>query len=235
MNTQENRNEFQPPSGVIAEGQSFGGPPMQSEGGPIVDHRKHPAPFHLRYNFTKDGKLVPILPKKQKPETRLRGWINGGAVAARHRALDIIGRENMKDWFDPRCPPAEVLAGCSMENLADHIQAQFEDGMTWDSWGRYGWQIDHIRPVASFDQRDIEEVKKCWHWSNLRPLWANLNLAKKNNYNGERPSYRAAYKGKTKVLHKAPTKRQIAEMVYKVVLNRCEKDHLRMQGAQEKL
>ena len=200
----------------------------------IFDSRKPPKPFRIQYKFTKDGKLVPILPKKMKPETRLRGWIAGGAVAARNRALDLIGRENMKDWFDPRCPPAEVLAGCSMEELADHLQAQFEDGMTWDSWERYGWQIDHIRPVASFDQRNIEEVKKCWHWSNLRPLWAELNVSKGNEYDGERPSYRAAYKGKTKVKHKAPTKSEIAAKVYKVVLNRCEYEHLMAQRAAEK-
>ena len=201
----------------------------------IVDRRKPPKPFRLQYKFTKDGKLIPVLPKKMKPETRLRGWISNGAIKARHGALDLIGRENMAEWFDPRCPPAEVLAGCSMEELADHLQAQFEDGMTWDSWERYGWQIDHIRPVSSFDQRNIEEVKKCWHWSNLRPMWANLDLSKGNEHEGERPSYREAYKGKTKVKHKAPTKRELAERVYKVVLNRCKNDHLRAQKAADKL
>ena len=200
----------------------------------IVDRRKPPKPFRLQYKFTKDGKLVPILPKKLSPETRLRGWIAGGAVAARNRALDIIGRENMAEWFDPRCPPAEVLAGCSMEELADHLQAQFEDGMTWDSWERYGWQIDHIRPVASFDQRKIDEVKKCWHWSNLRPLWAELNLAKGSSFDGERPTYRAPYKGKTPVKHKKPTKRQIAAMVYGTILRNCEREHLRRKAEERK-
>ena len=200
----------------------------------IIDRRKPPAPFRIRYNFTKDGKLVPILPKKQKPEVRLRGWINGGAVAARHRALAVIAAEDMSKWFDPTCPPAEVLAGCSMEDLADHIQSQFEDGMTWDSWEIYGWHIDHIRPKASFDQSDIEEVKKCWHWSNLRPVWANLNLSKGSSFEGERPTYRAPYKGKTPVKSRKPSKSQIAAMVYGTILRNCEREHLRRAKAAEK-
>ena len=38
--------------------------------------------------------------------------------------------------------------------------------------------IDHILPCASFDLTDSKEQKKCFHYSNLQPLWAEDNLRK---------------------------------------------------------
>jgi len=43
------------------------------------------------------------------------------------------------------------------------------------------WEIDHIMPVSSFDLTDPEEVKKCFHWSNLQPLKWQDNAAKKDS------------------------------------------------------
>jgi hypothetical protein len=50
--------------------------------------------------------------------------------------------------------------------------------MTWQNYGYYGWHIDHIKPCASFDLRKPSEQRKCFHYSNLQPLWAKDNLQK---------------------------------------------------------
>ena len=68
------------------------------------------------------------------------------------------------------------LLGCSVQHVRDHLESQFIEGMTWDNYG--DWHIDHIRPCASFNLEDPEEQKKCFHWTNLQPLWAADNLAK---------------------------------------------------------
>jgi hypothetical protein len=68
------------------------------------------------------------------------------------------------------------LLGCTMEELKTHLQNQFSTGMSWDNYGQ--WHIDHIRPCASFDLSDPEQVKQCFHYSNLQPLWAKDNLLK---------------------------------------------------------
>jgi len=74
------------------------------------------------------------------------------------------------------------LAGCSLEDLMKHLESKFAEGMTWENYGIKGWHIDHIRPCASFDLEDPEEQKKCFHWSNLQPLWAVDNLKKSDKW-----------------------------------------------------
>jgi hypothetical protein len=50
--------------------------------------------------------------------------------------------------------------------------------MSWENYGLYGWHIDHILPCSSFDLLKPEEQRKCFHWSNMQPLWARDNLRK---------------------------------------------------------
>lgn len=68
------------------------------------------------------------------------------------------------------------LLGCSVQHVRDHLESQFTEGMTWETQGE--WHVDHIRPCASFDLEDPEEQKRCFHWTNLQPLWAQDNIRK---------------------------------------------------------
>ena len=66
----------------------------------------------------------------------------------------------------------------SMEELKYYLEGKFQSGMTWENHGFRGWHIDHILPCSSFDFTKIEEQKKCFHYTNLQPLWAHENLTK---------------------------------------------------------
>jgi len=72
------------------------------------------------------------------------------------------------------------LLGCSLEQVRQHIESQFQEGMSWNNWSFYGWHIDHIRPISSFDLSDPIQQQQCFHYTNLQPLWAKDNLAKGN-------------------------------------------------------
>ena len=72
--------------------------------------------------------------------------------------------------------------GCSFQELRSYLEKQFKNGMTWKNRGLFGWHIDHIKPVKEFDLTKIEEQKKCFHFSNLQPLWAEENLKKRFFY-----------------------------------------------------
>jgi hypothetical protein len=66
--------------------------------------------------------------------------------------------------------------GCKPNFLREHLEKQFKDGMTWDNYG--SWHIDHIIPLSS--AKNIEEITKLCHYTNLQPLWASENLSKGN-------------------------------------------------------
>lgn len=70
-----------------------------------------------------------------------------------------------------------TLLGCSVEKLKEHIESQWLAGMTWENWGKL-WHIDHIVPCVSFDLTKYSDQLKCWHYTNLRPLFALDNLRK---------------------------------------------------------
>lgn len=101
------------------------------------------------------------------------------------RLTDVL-RCRLRDALKGRRKTASVLAllGCTPQKLKKHLEKQFLPGMTWENHGpmRRGrpptWNIDHIVPCAAFDLRDPEQQRKCFHFSNLRPLWARDNILK---------------------------------------------------------
>lgn len=72
------------------------------------------------------------------------------------------------------------LIGCSIHELKIHLEKKFKPGMSWNNYGQFGWHIDHIKPCAFFDLTDPEQQKKCFHYTNLQPLWWMENLSKKD-------------------------------------------------------
>lgn len=73
------------------------------------------------------------------------------------------------------------LLGCTIKELKKHLELNFINGMTWENQGK--WHIDHIKPCSFFDLSKPEEQQKCFHYSNLQPLWAIDNLKKSNKLN----------------------------------------------------
>ena len=84
--------------------------------------------------------------------------------------------------------------GCTLEQLWEHLESQFAEGMTRENHGLYGWHIDHIRPLCSFPFEEHEEgseefeklVYEACHYTNLQPLWAYDNLSKGGKYEPEK-------------------------------------------------
>lgn len=46
------------------------------------------------------------------------------------------------------------------------------------------WVVDHIRPIASFDLSDDEQLKQAFHYSNCQPMDPAENLSKGSYWNG---------------------------------------------------
>lgn len=73
-----------------------------------------------------------------------------------------------------------AVVGCTPDQLRQHIEKQFQPGMSFDNYGE--WHVDHIRPCASFDLNDPAQFTECFNWRNLQPLWATDNLRKSDTY-----------------------------------------------------
>ena len=72
------------------------------------------------------------------------------------------------------------LLGCSIDFFKEYLKNKFLKGMTFENYGKGGWDIDHIIACSNFNLTDIEQQKQCFHYSNLQPLWHIPNIAKGN-------------------------------------------------------
>ncbi len=99
---------------------------------------------------------------------RSNSWIAG---MLRQRLAMAVAREF-------RSGSAVRDLGCSIQSFREYIETKFKEGMSWENWGRNGWHIDHIKPLASFDLSDRNQLLKACHYTNLQPLWAEENIKK---------------------------------------------------------
>jgi len=88
-------------------------------------------------------------------------------------ALKRSGTPRARGWIK-----TEQLVGCSVSKLREHFEALFRDGMSWENYGLKGWVIDHKIPCSQFDLSRVMEQRRCFHYSNLQPLFDSENRKK---------------------------------------------------------
>ena len=94
-------------------------------------------------------------------------------------------RKRIWDALKGNCKSAKTreLLGCTIDELWKQLESRpsWEFRMRRENYGK--WHVDHITPCVSFDLSDPEQQKKCFHYTNLQPLWASDNC-KKNKIRG---------------------------------------------------
>jgi len=88
----------------------------------------------------------------------------------------LRGRMNMALGHNWKAARTAELLGASIPEVWNHLEKQFQPGMTRKNHGL--WHVDHIVPCSRFDLSDPEQQKKCFHYTNLQPLWAFDNISK---------------------------------------------------------
>ena len=101
--------------------------------------------------------------KKEDPILKLK-------MLYRSKTNKILGSGRSETTFE--------LIGCSPTELKSHLEEQFQEGMSWENHGLFGWHIDHIIPLSSAKNED--ELKELCHYTNLQPLWAIDNIRKRD-------------------------------------------------------
>jgi len=102
-------------------------------------------------------------------------------ASTQHRVrMNLRSRINLAIRAGDKSANTEALLGCTVPEFIAHIEAQWADGMSWANYGldTGSWNIDHIRPCASFDLTDPAQQRECFRFTNCRPMWASDNCAK---------------------------------------------------------
>lgn len=117
--------------------------------------------------------------KQQTAEYRRRRYESDPVfrirIALSTRLVKLLGRCGAS-----KSDKTIALLGCSLPQLKAHIESQFKSGMTWEN--KHLWEVDHIKPCAAFDLSDPEQQRKCFHFTNLQPLWSEENRKKSSTY-----------------------------------------------------
>lgn len=73
--------------------------------------------------------------------------------------------------------------GCTEEWFWEWIEYQMAEGMSHDNYGKV-WNLDHVIPKSAFDLSDPDQVVRCHHWTNLRPVSVSENSSKHSKRDG---------------------------------------------------
>ncbi len=85
------------------------------------------------------------------------------------------------------CPAYAPYFGLPISDFRKWIAIQFPEGIGWEDFGK-SWQFDHIVPLSCFDIHKEEDLRLCWHFTNIRMVPASkkeketglaLNFARK--------------------------------------------------------
>ena len=109
---------------------------------------------------------------KEDPAYRIRSRLRG-------RLSSFLKTKNSRIIVD------EI--GCTSQELKDHIESLWEEGMTWDNYGHGEgkWTLDHIKPLSAFGDDILTEEgqKEANHYTNIQPMWYLDNMKKSNKFN----------------------------------------------------
>lgn len=71
--------------------------------------------------------------------------------------------------------------GVDIVVFKNFLEYQFSNNMSWDNYAVV-WEIDHVEPCSYFDLVDDDEKRKCFVWTNMRPLLKDHNRSKSDTY-----------------------------------------------------
>lgn len=110
-----------------------------------------------KYHLSPEAKI------RRSLHNRLNKIVKYKAIRIYDRAIDFLG-----------CTPLE---------LKSYLESKFLPTMSWENHGSL-WHIDHIIPCAHFDLTKEEDQKKCFHYTNLQPLFATTTIINGITYIG---------------------------------------------------
>lgn len=128
--------------------------------------------------------LVKRQKKKERRERKIEQYRKTAREAYRREIASPIGKmrralrrgiQRMVESGGAKNGSSIYLLGADFIVIRQYIESLWAFGMSWENYGR--WHIDHIRPLSSFNLADPLEMKQAAHYTNLQPVWGNINLS----------------------------------------------------------
>ncbi len=93
--------------------------------------------------------------------------------AACRRIRNTIQNYNLKLKFS-----YNDMIGCNRDEFREYIINNLQEGMKLDNFGE--WEMDHTIPISSFNFESLDEIKECFNYKNIKPMWKHENRVKYN-------------------------------------------------------
>ena len=122
---------------------------------------------HKNYNKQNRGKINEHIKNRMKSDLNFKLARNLRSTTSKAFKAQNVRKTNKT--FD--------LLGCSHSFFKNWIIHQLYGMMTIENYGSV-WQIDHCLPIASFNLLDENDMKKCFNWINLRPMYSSEDNSK---------------------------------------------------------
>ena len=144
---------------------------------------------------------------KRKYESTEKGKIKRNAYQRKqhHSNVTVRVRQNLSSRLNKllrKCRDGKYTEkdtmkelGCSIDFFKEYIENQFEEGMTWENYGRpegipreLTWDLDHNTPARfseNGEEPTFEDILERSHYTNFQPMWAPDNQSKGNRFKGK--------------------------------------------------
>lgn len=124
--------------------------------------------------FYEKNKCIHNIEKKKCKSCDTEGYL----ISLLRRRLN----SSIKNYDKKKEQKTLEYLGCDLKTFREYFEKLFTNGMSWDKMGKE-IHIDHRKPCASFNLSSEEEKIKCFHYTNLQPLWSSDNLSKSDKFN----------------------------------------------------
>lgn len=158
----------------------------------IRQQNENPEEFHKRWNesYQKRKDRAYLLEKQRRanPENKEKRNEYIRKYKAKKRIEDpsfkIYENHRKRIWkcINNKSKSSKELLGCDIELYFKWINftMSVDKEMNWDNYGKY-WNIDHVKPIKTFNVVDPIEAKKAFNWKNTWAIKSSENFSKKNN------------------------------------------------------
>jgi hypothetical protein len=92
------------------------------------------------------------------------------------KLIDNI-RKRIYSYIKNKSNKSIEYLGCDVNFYLKYLESQFTTDMNWDNYGTY-WEIDHIKPLFTFDFTNHIFIKEAFNYKNTRPLQISENRSR---------------------------------------------------------